>query len=377
MIFMPSDEPELMLRIFDRYLLKEVIYGWLAVTVILWLILVSNRLIRYLADAAEGDIPGALIFKLLGLKMIWYMIHIVPFALALGVVLGLGRLYRDNEMTVMSACGVGTWRIYKPILGFGLLVAVALVWLALYVSPGVQGISHHLENAAARQADMTALGAGRFNEMQGAKLTFYAERLSADKQTMENLFIAYKRQPRDKSEPQQIVRAKSAYRKQDEDTGDQFLVLVDGVRYEGVPGEAAYRVMQFDEYGVRIDMPQNDVTVTKLAATPTATLLASGDAEGVAEMQWRMAMPLSVISLLLLAVPLCKTSPRKGRYGSLVVAILLFVIYYNLLGTAKVWVGNGSVPPLIGLWWVPALPVVIAAILLGGEGLLCRLRQRR
>jgi len=88
-------------------------------------------------------------------------------------------------------------------------------------------------------------------------------------------------------------------------------------------------------------------------------------------------MPLSVISLLLLAVPLCKSSPRKGRYGRLVIAILLFVIYYNLLGTAKVWVGDGSVPPLVGLWWVPALPVVFAAMLLGGEGFLCRLRLRR
>ncbi|MGD8874569.1 MAG: LPS export ABC transporter permease LptF [Gammaproteobacteria bacterium] len=366
-----------MLPIFDRYLLKEVIYGWLAVTVILWLILVSNRLVRYLADAAAGDIPGELIFKLLALKMVWYMVHIVPFALALGVVLGLGRLYRDNEMTVMAACGVGAWRIYKPVLGFGLLVAVALVWLALYVSPAVQGISHRLETAAARQADMTALGAGRFNEMQNARLTFYAERLSADKQTMENLFIAYKRKPRDKSKPQQIVRAKSAYRKQDKTTGDQFLVLVDGVRYEGVPGEAAYRVMRFDEYGVRIHMPYSDATTTKRAATPTATLLASGDTEDLAEVQWRLAMPLSVISLLLLAVPLCKSSPRKGRYGRLVVAILLFVIYYNLLGTAKVWVGNGSVSPLIGVWWVPAVPVVLAAILLGGEGLLCRLRPPR
>jgi lipopolysaccharide export system permease protein len=376
MIFMPSDESMPILRIFDRYLLKEVIYGWLAVTVILWLILVSNRLVRYLADAAAGDIPGELIFKLLGLKMVWYIIHIVPFALALGVVLGLGRLYRDNEMTVMAACGVGPLRIYKPVLGFGLLVAASLAWLALYVSPGVQEISHRLETAAARQADVTALGAGRFNEIQNGKLTFYAERLSADKQTMENLFIAVRNQ-KDSSKPQQIVRAKSAYRQRDEETGDQFLILVNGVRYEGIPGEAAYRVMQFAEYGVRIDLPGGEVTTTKRAATPTATLLASSNTEDIAEVQWRLSMPLSVISLLLLAVPLSRSSPRQGRYGRLVIAILLFVIYYNLLGTAKAWVGDGSVPPLIGLWWVPALPVVASAMLLAGETFLCSVRLPR
>jgi lipopolysaccharide export system permease protein len=376
MIFMPSDETVSMLRIFDRYLLKEVIYGWFAVTVILWLILVSNRLVRYLSNAAAGEIPGDLIFKLLGLKMAWYMIHIVPFALALGVVLGLGRLYRDNEMTVMAACGVGTWRIYKPVLGLGFLVSISLVWLALYISPSVQDVSHRLEKAAGRQAELTALGAGRFNEIQGGKLTFYAERLSTDKKTMENLFIAV-RDPADRLKPQQIVRAKSAYRKQDEATGDHFLILVNGVRYQGNPGEADYRVMQFDEYGVRIDMPGGDVTTTKRAATPTAKLLASSDTEDIAEVQWRLSMPLSVISLLLLAVPLCRSSPRQGRYGRLVIAILLFVIYYNLLGTAKVWVGDGSVPPVIGLWWVPALPVAVSAILLGGEAFLCRLRVRR
>lgn len=365
-----------MLRIFHRYLLKEVISGWLAVTVVLWLILVSNRLVRYLADAAAGDIPAEVIFKLLGLKMLWYMIHIVPFALALGVVLGLGRLYRDSEMVVMSACGVGTRQIYRPVLGFGLLAAAALAWLVLYVSPGVQGISHRLEEVAARQADMTVLGAGRFNEIQGGQLTFYAERLSEDRQSMENLFIAV-RDRHDWRKPPQIVKAESAYRKRDPASGDEFLVLVDGFRYEGTPGEANYRIMQFDEFGVRIDLPGVDVTTTRREAAPTVALLASADPEDIAEVQWRVAMPLSVIALLLLAVPLSRSSPRQGRYGRLVLAILLFVIYYNLLGTAKVWVGNGSVPPVLGLWWVPALPVLLSFLLLGGGRVLCRLGVRR
>jgi len=365
-----------MFRIFNRYLLREMLSGWLAVTVILWLILASNRLVRYLADAAAGDIPGEVIFKLLGLKMIWYMIHIIPFALALGVVLGLGRLYRDNEMTVMTACGVGPRQIYKPVLAFGLIAAAVLAWLVLFVSPVVQGISHRIEAVASHQADMTVLGAGRFNEIQDGLLTFYAERLSADRQTMENLFIAV-RDRHDRQKPPQVVRAKSAYRKLDDTTGDQFLVLVDGFRYEGTPGDAAYRIMQFDEYGVRIDLPGVDITTTKREAAPSALLLASNDAEDIAELQWRLAMPVSVIALLLLAVPLSRSTPRQGRYGRLVLAILLFVVYYNLLGTAKVWVGDGSIPLVIGLWWVPALPVLIAFVLLGGEGMLCRLGLRR
>lgn len=364
-----------MLRVFDRYLLKEIIYGWLAVTVVLWLILVSNRLVRYLADAASGEIPGNVVFSLLGLKMIWYLVHVVPFALALGVVLGLGRLYRDSEMTVMAACGMGPRQIYKPLLTFGAVVALALGWLSLYLSPMVEGLGHTLKEEAEQQAELTALGAGRFNEIQGGKVTFYAERLSEDRKRMENLFVVVRGDAERGKEPQ-VITARTSFRTRDENTGADFLVLEDGYRYEGVPGRADYKIMQFDEYGVRVEMPGGGSIREKTRAVPTARLLGSDDPEYIAELQWRFSMPLSVLALLFLAVPLCKSSPREGRYGRLVIAILLFVIYYNLLGTAKVWVEQGVVPSTIGLWWVPALPVVLGLLFLNSEQLSCRLRHK-
>jgi len=366
-----------MLRIFDRYLLKEVILGWLAVTVVLWLILISNRLVLFLSDAASGHIAANVIFKLLGLKMVWYMVHIVPFALALGIVLGLGRLYRDNEMTVMSACGVGTWRIYKPLLVFGLIVSIALTWLALFVSPEVQGISHRLTLMAEEQADLTLLGAGRFNEIQNGQVTFYAEKLSDDRQSMENLFIVLRPREKDSSKLPQVLTAKSAYRKHDDASGDNFLVLVDGFRYEGKPGTANYRIAKFTEYGVRIELPDTGQIVDKRESTPTATLIKSSNPKDVAELQWRMMMPVSVMVLLVLAVPLSRSSPRHGRYGKLVVAVLLFVIYYNLMGVAEVWVQEGVTPPSIGMWWVAVLPLLITAMLLWGGRLPGWLRRGR
>ncbi len=365
-----------MLRIFDRYLLKEVINGWLAVTIVLWLVLVSNRLVRYLADAAEGDIPGDVIFSLLALKMVWYLVLVVPFALALGVVLGLGRLYRDNEMVVMSACGVGPGQIYKPLLGFGLVVALVVGWLALYVSPQVQAMSSRLQASAEQQADLKVLGAGRFNDLQGGKLTFYAERQSDDRKRMENLFITIRPNEGSQRLPQ-LLTAKTAHRLLDEKTGEDFLVLLDGYRYEGRPGEAGYRIMQFSKYGVRVDLPGVAEYTDDREATPTLRLLYSSDPWDIAELQWRLSMPLSVIVLLLLAVPLCRGGPRQGRYGRLVLAILLFVIYYNLLGTAKVWVGKGALPPQVGLWWVPLLPVLLTVLLYKGGRIACRLGLSR
>ncbi len=361
-----------MIRVFDRYLLREVIHGWLVVTVILWLILVSNRLVRYLGDAAAGEIPGSVVFKLLGLKMIWYLVHVVPFALALGVIIGLGRMYRDNEMTVMAACGVGPLHIYKPLMTFGVLVAVLLGWMSLYVSPAVEGMGLIMRAEAEQQADLTLLGAGRFNAVQHGRLTFYAERLSDDRRRMENLFIVV-RDRFDKSKSQQVIKAKSAYRKRDEESGDNFLVLVDGYRYEGIPGMKNYRVMEFGEYGIRVDLPGVQNVTSKIIATPTAALIGSSDPEKRAELQWRLAMPVSVLVLLFLSVPLCKSSQRQGRYGRLVMAILLFVVYYNLLGAAKVWVEQEDVPASIGLWWVPVLTVMLALVLLNSDRLVNRL----
>lgn len=365
-----------MLRIFDRYLLKEVIQGWLAVTVVLWLVLVSHRLVRYLADAAEGDIPGSVIFNLLALKMVWYLVLVVPFALALGVMLGLGRMYRDNEMVVMSACGVGPARIYKPLLSLGVLVSLVLAGLSLYVSPSIQGISDRMMASAERQAELAVLGAGRFNDLQGGKVTFYAERLSDDRKQMENLFIVVRDNDRPER-PVQLLTARAAIRTQDAASGDDFLVLQDGYRYEGRPGFADYRIMTFSKYGVRVDLPDVTQLDERREAIPTAQLLNSTDPWDIAELQWRISMPLSVIALLLPAVPLCRTGPRQGRYGRLVLAILLFVIYYNVLGTAKVWVGKGVIPAEFGLWWVPVLPMLLTLLLFKADSFVCRLGLSR
>ncbi|NNG12604.1 MAG: LPS export ABC transporter permease LptF [Halobacteria archaeon] len=364
-----------MLRILDRYLLWEVLRGWLAITLILWLILASNRLVRYLAQAAAGELPGDVIFILLSVKTAWFLVYVMPFSLALGVVMALGRMYRDNEMTVMSACAVGPWRIYKPLLGMGFVIALLLVWLALYISPGIAAYGARLEKQAQEEADVSVLGAGRFNEIRGGELTFYAERLSGDRKNMQNLFVYVQGDTRRGTAPQVMV-AESAYRMMDE-TGEEFIVFVDGHRYEGQAGDAEYRIMQFERQGVRIELPGKTEAVAKLEAVPTAQLLSSNERRDIVELQWRLSVPVSVMVLVLLSVPLSRISPRKGRFSGLAIAFLVFVVYYNLLGTAKVWVEQGVIPTSIGLWWVHLLPASLAFALLANINKLAyRIRRR-
>ena len=365
-----------MLRVLDRYLLREVIHGWLAITLILWFVLISNRLVRYLAQAAAGELPGGVILTLLAVKTFWFLVYILPFSLALGVVMAFGRLYRDNEMAVLGACGVGPARLYQPLLAMGLVLAMLLGWLALSVSPDVSAYGARVEKQAKQAADVTLLMAGRFNSIRGGRMTFYSERLSKDNTRMENLFVHVEADPR-KEKPAQVMVADSAYRMTDPDTGDDYMVFVDGTRYEGSPGKADYRVMDFREQGVRIEIEEKTGFLSRGSNVPTAALLTSQEPAYIAELQWRLSVPVSVLVLLVLAVPLGSVSPRQSKHSGMVIAVLIFLTYYNLLGTARAWVEQGDIPPQIGLWWVHLLPLLLALLLLQRGRLLRLLRPGR
>jgi len=365
-----------MLRVLDRYLLREVIHGWLAITLILWFVIITNRLVRYLAKAAAGELPADVILTLLAVKTFWFLVYIMPFALALGVVMALGRLYRDNEMAVLAACGIGPARLYRPLLATGFVLALLLGWLALWVSPDVSAYGERMEKLARQSADVTLLMAGRFNSIRDGRMTFYAEQLSKDRTRMENLFVHVAGDPRKEKLPQVMV-AESAYRMTDHDTGDSYMVFVNGTRYEGSPGQAGYRVMQFREQGVRIEVKGKVDNMSRESDVPTSRLLESEDAVYAAELQWRLSVPITVMVLVVLAVPLGSMSPRQSKHSGMVVAVLVYLIYYNLLGTARAWVEQGSIPPQIGLWWVHLLPLLLAFMLLNRVQLARLLRPGR
>ena len=352
-----------MLRILDRYLLREAIYGWLAITLVLWFVLITNRLVRHLARAAAGELPADVILALLAVKTFWFLVYIMPFSLALGIVMALGRMHRDNEMAVLAACGVGPARLYRPLMAMGLVLALLLGWLALSVSPDVSAYGARLEKKARQVADVSLLVAGRFNSIRGGRMTFYAEGLARQRTLMESLFVYVRAEPH-KGRPPQVMVAESAYRMTDPDTGDNYVVFVNGTRYEGTPGKADYRVMDFREQGVRIEIEDRAGFVAHESTVPTAVLMDSDNTSHIAELQWRLSVPITVLVLLLLSVPLGSAAPRQGKHGGMVVAVLVFLTYYNLLGMARSWVEQGIIPPQIGLWCVHLLPVLLALVLL-------------
>ncbi len=346
-----------MFTLIDRYVAREVLQTLFGVLVVLLLIFLSNRLVRYLADAAAGQLPGDVIFTLVALKAAKYLILLVPLGLYLSVLLVLGRLYRDSEMAAMSACGVGEPRLYRAILMLALPLAAVQGWMALQVVPWSDAEEVRLIDAAQRDMEVNAVRAGRFQEGMGGTRILYAQEVT-DEPRMHNVFIHVQRADG------RSVMLTAAEGHLEFKPGGRYLVLTDGYRYEGKPGDANFRIVKFQHHGVLLRRSEVVAESGKLGTRPTSELWRSKDPAEAAELQWRLSMPLGALVLALLALPIGRVSPRSGRFGRLFVAILLYVSYVNLLAFAQSWTERGTIPAALGLWWVHGLFLLLTAVLL-------------
>ncbi len=359
--------------IIDRYIAREVLQTLLAVMLVLLLIFLGRFFALFLSDALAGRISSAIVLDMLMLRTVTALGLMLPFALYVAVLLAFGRLYKDNEMTALAACGVGMGRVLRTVLVLGLLLSVLVGVLSLWSSPWAYETSTRLREEAAAGDAFAAVNAGRFNLIGGGERVFYVESLSQDRSVLQDVFVSDRRR-----DGLTLYSAASGYREHDPDTGVSYLVLLDGFRYEGRPGALDFRIYRFAKNAVRLDEGEVKTLKRRLQALPSGRLWGSPRANEAAELQWRLSMPLATVLLALLGALLSRTSPRQGRYAKLFVAILIFIIYYNTLGVAKNWVVRGVVPVELGVWWVHGLMLLLVAVLavrqLGPRWLLARLR---
>jgi lipopolysaccharide export system permease protein len=340
--------------IIDRYVSRELLLTWLAVTLVLMLILMSSTLARLLGKAAEGAMPSDAVLPLLGITGLRYFILLIPLSLYLGVLLCFSRLYKDNEMAALAACGVGMKRLYRPLLMIVAPVSLLILVLTLYVMPWVSQQTQVMKTEMGNRSELTGLVAGRFNQSQSSDAIMFLEHQSDDGRKMENVFIHQNHQTR-----QSIETAAMAESYKDKN-GRKFIVFVNGQNYEGQPGQSNYRITQYEKHGIYV--PESDLAampVTRKEALSTAEIWRSDSPAHQAEFQWRLSIPVSALLMAVLALPLSYTTPRKGRYSKLALAILLYLIYSNMLGVAQNWVEFGKVPSWLGMWWVHGLGVLM------------------
>lgn len=360
-----------------RYLSREVLVTLTAVSSVLLVIIMSGRFIKYLAQAAQGLLDPGVLFLIMGYRIPGFLQLILPLGLFLGILLAYGRLYLDSEMTVLSATGMSRQRLTLYTLFPALLVALFVGWLSLGLAPkGVAEVGRILKEQDAL-TEFDTLIPGRFQMMKNGTRVTYAQELSADGRELSNIFISEKRLgPAGEERGISVLVAESG-RQEIQPDGSRYLILENGYRYDGQPGQADYRVTQYATHGVLLPRPSIGSELSEREAIATRDLIGSDNPEWQVELQWRLSIPLLAFVVTLLAVPLAQVNPRQGRFLKLLPAVLLYMTYLGVLIAVRGALDKGKLPHALGLWWVHGVFFLIAMGLLYWEDLRLALARRR
>lgn len=351
-----------------RYLSRQLFASTMAVALVLVLVLVFGRFVKYLGEAAEGKLQAEVLFSLLVFRLPGFLELILPLSLFMGILLTFGRMYVDSEMTVLRACGVSNGQLVRMCVVPALMMSLVVGAFSVVLSPwGFARMNHVIEEQRARP-EIDMLSAGRFYKRADPDVerVTYAESLVDGRTRLENVFMA---ELPAGAEPTgrrpAMVTAASGRRVQDDD-GRQYLELTSGYRYEGRPGQADFKIFAFETYRVRVE--EGSIRpLEALRGQPTPALLERGDVPAIAEWQWRLSLPLMCLVAIILAVPLSRVNPRQGRFVRLLPGVLLFLAYLGLLVGVRQWTERGVLPPGPGPWWVHGLFAVIGYLMLRWE----------
>jgi len=361
-----------------RYLSRELLVTLSAVSAVLLVIIMSGRFIKYLAQAAQGLLDPSVLFLIMGFRLPGFLQLILPLGLFLGILLAYGRLYLDSEMTVLSATGMSQRRLLVYSLAPAALVAALVGWLSLGLAP--QGIAEvdRLLNQQDSLTEFDTLVPGRFQSLRNGTRVTYTRELSEDRTELAGVFISETNLSSATGEERGLsVLVAESGRQEVQPDGSRYLILSNGYRYDGNPGQANYRAIQYDTYGVLLPKPEISIELSEREALPTSELFGSDDIRLQTELQWRLSLPLLVFVVTLLAVPLSKVNPRQGRFLKLLPAILLYMTYLALLIAARGAMDKGRIPVAVGLWAVHGLFLAIGLLMLFWEPLQLQRRKRR
>ena len=360
-----------------RYLSREVLLTLSAVSAVLLVIIMSGRFVKYLAQAASGALDPGSLFLIMGFRLPGFLQLILPLGLFLGILLAYGRLYLESEMTVLSATGMSQQRLLGMTMIPAAGVALIVAWLSLSLAPQGAMQFQLVLNKQDALTEFDTLEPGRFQALSDGSRVTYTETLTDDRANLGGVFISEKRLGQDKKDRGISVLVADSGRQEVRPDGSRYLILENGYRYDGSPGMADYRAIKYDTYGAMLARPDISDEVTDRDALPTSELLGSKELRSIAELQWRISLPLLVFIVTLMAVPLSRVNPRQGRFLKLLPAILLYMAYLTILISARGSLEKGKLSPLLGLWWVHGIFLMIGLGLLYWEPLRLKMMSHR
>ncbi|MFO6422719.1 LPS export ABC transporter permease LptF [Motilimonas sp. KMU-193] len=329
-----------------RYLLRETVKTQFAVLFILLLIFISQKFVRVLADAVNGNIPADLVMTILWLNLPSLGSLMIPISLFIAVLLAHGRLYAESEMVVMTACGYSPRNVLKSTMILAFLTAAAAASITFYLAPSANEKEREVIESAQADAGLATLVEGRFHSVPGDAGVVYVENYEKGFQ-LNKIFAAH--WPKEEGTRPSVISAKSG--KVTEQDGAEILTLYDGQRVEGMSGSKDYQVTYFDSFSMVLESREAKDGRRKVDTIPTIELLDSNELAYQVELQWRIALPVSILILTFIVVPMAAVNPRQGRYAKLLPALLIYLSYFLLLSACRSGIEEGSLP-LMSMWLV-------------------------
>lgn len=319
---------------------------------------------RYLNRAASGQIPGMIILKLMMLEMPNLLGLLLPLGFYVAMLVAYGRLYADSEMIVLQACGYGPSRLLRHSMIMASMVSGVVLIIMLWLSPYIAVERTKLLRSTGIQTLIKTIVPGRFHAAGGGKEVFYVENMTRDHTEAKNIFLA-RQNTKHPEQAWNVLWADSAHVRVDKDTFEEYLVLNNGREYEGFPGSADYQIANFDAFEARLPHPKVYIE-HDIRTLPFSQLLPfnNPDLRKAAELQWRISVPLMVLTLTLIAVPLSRVNPRSGKFARILPAILIYIVYANFMFVTRNWIIAGKLPVWIGMFGLHLIVALLGVFLI-------------
>ncbi|MFP5410522.1 MAG: LPS export ABC transporter permease LptF [Gammaproteobacteria bacterium] len=322
--------------LYRRALTREMGLTTGAVLTVLVAIALIVLFIRLLGDVARGELANEAVFAYLGFSLVYFLPVLMTIALFAGVLLPLSRMWRDSEMVIWFNAGISLTQWLRPVLVFALPFVAVVLLLTLVINPWAQTKKNDYRQELKSRSDSTLVAPGLFAESGSSQRVFYVESLNPLTGIVRNVFM----QSRLDGQLGMVVAREGNHTELPD--GSRYLVFKDGRRYEGVPGQLDYRVVRFERYWMRLDTAPLEARDAGIRHAPLPRLLADGSPTAHAELLWRLGAPFSALVLAAMAVPLSFVNTRARRSWGLLIALLVYFVYRNLLSLTEAWVAQAK-----------------------------------
>jgi lipopolysaccharide export system permease protein len=329
--------------LYRRALIREMGLATGAVLTVLIAIALVVLFIRLLGDVARGELANEAVFAFLGFQLLYFLPVLMTIALFAGVLLPLSRMWRDSEMVIWFSAGMSLTQWMRPVLTFSVPFSMVILLLSLVLNPWAQTKKNEYRQDLRSRSDSTLIAPGLFVESSAGDRVYYVESLNPLTGIVRNVFM----QSLIDGQLGLVIAREGNYTQLPD--GSRYLVFKDGRRYEGKPGQLDYRIVQFEHYWMRLDPVAVGGAETGVRQAPLAELIVDTTPEARAELLWRLGVPISALVLAVMAIPLSFVNTRARRSNGLVIALLLYFIYNNLLSFTQAWVAQGKINPWAGL----------------------------